>query len=253
MANLWFKFYGGEFLSDPKIERLSPLERSCWVTLLCLASMSNDGEIEFLTIESLLNKSGIQFDPYRPEEWNNALSVLSKFQQMKMVELFEDGIIKILNWEKRQEHNLTPAERMAKMRAKNKSVTSDVTDVTLEKSRVEENRIDKEEKDSPIFKKINYLSQIPEQDLKEFHTRFDCSQKQIKDKAESLKLYCQSKGKAYKDYKAFLLNALKKDFQERVAKQMPVYVQSLQTPLSDEQLKSLEEKKREISKAFGRK
>ena len=42
--------------------------------------------------------------------------------------------------------------------------------------------------------------------------RFDCSRPAIKDKAESLKLYCESKGKRYKNYKAFLLTALKKDF-----------------------------------------
>lgn len=141
MANLWFKFYGGDFLSDPKIERLTPAERSCWVTLLCLASMNGSGEIEFLTIESLLNKSGIQYDPYNPKEWENAVTVLNKFQKMKMITL-DDDKIQILNWEKRQERNLTPAERMAKMRAKNKnqSVTSDVTNVTLEKKRKEKNR-----------------------------------------------------------------------------------------------------------------
>lgn len=142
MANQWFKFYGGEYLSDPKIERLSPVERSCWVTLLCLASMTSDGVVEFLTIESLLNKSGIQFNPYAPEEWEKSLSVLQKFQKMKMIELLDNGDIKLLNWEKRQEHNMTPAERMAKMRAnkvKTEVVTTNVTNVTSDKNRIEEN------------------------------------------------------------------------------------------------------------------
>lgn len=72
--------------------------------------------------------------------------------------------------------------------------------------------------DTPIKKvsTINYLSDIPLEDMKEFTDRFDAGSKQIKNKAESLMLYCQSKGRSYKNYKAFLLNALKKDFKERV-------------------------------------
>lgn len=166
MANQWFKFYGGEYLSDPKIERLTPLERSCWVTLLCLASMMDSGTIEFLTVESLLNKSGIQFDPYRPEEWENALSVMQKFQKMKMIKLMDNGDIKIINWEKRQEHNLTVAERVAKHRAKkqvcNKDVTINVTSVTTEENRIEENRREytfSDEKDTQPLKADEALSE----------------------------------------------------------------------------------------------
>lgn len=147
MANQWFKFYGGEYLSDPKIERLNPIERSCWITILCMASMGDDGVIEFLTVESLLNRSGIQFDPYHPEDWEKALGVLIKFQNLKMIECDTEGRITVLNWEKRQEHNLTVAERVAKSRANKKSnenVTMNVTNVTTEENRIEENRIDKE-------------------------------------------------------------------------------------------------------------
>lgn len=157
----WFKFYGSDFLSDPKIARLSPLERSCWITILCLASMTEDGIIEFLTVETLLNKSGIQFDPYQPEEWERALSVLTKFSKMNMISTGEDGDISVLNWEKRQETNMTNAERQAKFRKKhnNKAIKEDsnervtdecyesnarldkrhVTKVTLDKNRGEEN------------------------------------------------------------------------------------------------------------------
>ena len=148
MANQWFKFYGGEYLSDPKIERLNPIERSCWITILSMASMGDDGVIEFLTVESLLNRSGIQFDPYHPEDWEKALGVLIKFQNLKMIDCDKDGRISVLNWEKRQEHNLTVAERVAKSRAKRKDVTINVTNVTSEENRIEENRVDK---DIPIW------------------------------------------------------------------------------------------------------
>jgi len=62
---------------------------------------------------------------------------------------------------------------------------------------------------------LEYLSHVPESDMSDFTNRFIASEKEIKNKAESLKLYCKSKGKKYKDYKAFLLNALKRDFKER--------------------------------------
>jgi hypothetical protein len=69
--------------------------------------------------------------------------------------------------------------------------------------------------DTPVSKKIDYLSNIPESDIKEFVERFDMSKKQLMGKAESLLLYCQSKNKRYANYRAFLLNAIKRDFKER--------------------------------------
>lgn len=167
--NKWFKFYGGEYLADPKMERLSPLERSCWITLLCLASMNGEGKIEFLTVEVLLNKSGIQFDPYHPEEWEKALSVLTKFQNMKMISLSENGDITVLNWEKRQEHNLTVAERVAKSRENRKPVTINVTNVTSDKNRIDKNRdntIVAEATEEFTFKRgIQKLEESPRRDL----------------------------------------------------------------------------------------
>lgn len=148
MINPWFKFYGSEYLSDPKIGSLTPQERSCWVTLLCMASTSSvSGIVEYLTVEVLLEKSGIKWDPYHPEEWDACISILAKFERMKMLCKNEDGSISIINWEKRQEHNLTVAERVAKSRANkkcNENVTMNVTNVTTEENRIEENRIDKE-------------------------------------------------------------------------------------------------------------
>lgn len=62
---------------------------------------------------------------------------------------------------------------------------------------------------------VSYLSNIPAEDIKEFTARFNATEKEIKSKAEDLKLYCERKGKVYKNYKSFLLNALKRDFKER--------------------------------------
>lgn len=61
----------------------------------------------------------------------------------------------------------------------------------------------------------SYLREIPETDLAVFHIRFDCSRLAIKNKAEDLALWCETNGRSKKNYRAFLLNALKKDFPER--------------------------------------
>lgn len=156
MANQWFKFYGAEYLSDPKMDRLTVQERSCWLTLLCMASQTG-GVVKYLSIEGLLNKSGIHFDPYDTLEWDNAQNVLKTFELYKMVTILEDGSVEIRNWRKRQEHNLTVAERVAKHRAKRKdvtpNVTNDVTSVTGEYNRIEYNNIDIPETSSGDSKK----------------------------------------------------------------------------------------------------
>lgn len=139
--NQWFKFYGGEYLSDPKIAALSPAKRSCWITVLALASISSTpGQIEYLTVEVLLDKSGVKFDPYDMTEWNSCLGVLEEFVRMKMISKSDDGLIAILNWKKRQDTALTNAERQAKYRERNEKVTGDVTKVTRDKIRIDKNR-----------------------------------------------------------------------------------------------------------------
>jgi hypothetical protein len=162
MANQWFKFYGAEYLSDPKMDRLTVQERSCWITLLCMASQS-DGRIKFLSLEGLLNKSGVHFNPYDSTEWDNSQNVLRNFELYEMIKISKEGVIYIINWEKRQEHNLTVAERVAKHRLKkkcNKNVTSDVTSVTTEENRIEENRIDTENKINKFTQQDLELSEL---------------------------------------------------------------------------------------------
>lgn len=143
MANQWFKFYGAEYLSDPKMDRLIAQERSCWITLLCMASQS-DGFIKFLSVEGLLNKSGVTFNPYDSTEWDNAKNVLQNFEKYEMIKIDKNGVIEVVNWEKRQEHVLTPYERVKKYRDKNRIDNKLITDDNgNDNDRIEENRIDK--------------------------------------------------------------------------------------------------------------
>lgn len=171
MALQWFKFYGAEYLSDPKISSMTPQERSCWLTLLCLASSATEvGKIEFLTIDGLLEKSGIKWDPYNTDEWDNAQSVLTKLERMKMIKVGENGIVTILNWNKRQEHNLTVAERVAKHRQKLKTVTTNVTNVTTDKNRIEYNKKNTDKTSKEVVKIIELDSKEIPLLMKEFES-----------------------------------------------------------------------------------
>jgi hypothetical protein len=62
---------------------------------------------------------------------------------------------------------------------------------------------------------IKYLSDIPSGDMMALVTRFDITPAKVRSVAEDLVLYCERKGKKYKDYRAFLLNAVKRDYRER--------------------------------------
>lgn len=68
-------------------------------------------------------------------------------------------------------------------------------------------------------KHIEFLRNIPQDVLKELTEKYEASSTQIKRKCEELVNYCAAKGKTYKDYRAFLENALDKDFGRRVRTQ----------------------------------
>lgn len=70
---------------------------------------------------------------------------------------------------------------------------------------------------------IKYLSSIPKEDMKSFTQRFIATEKEIEGKAEDLKLYCERNGRSYKNYRSFLLGALRRDFKEREGAKVSKY------------------------------
>lgn len=229
-AQKWFKFYGQEYLSDPKIERLTPTERSCWVTLLCMASLTG-GTIRFLTIESLLNRSGIQLDPYHPEDWEKCLGVLRKFQDMEMIACKPDGDIILINWEKRQETNLTDAERAKsyrdRLKTRHVTVTQPVTNVTQDKIRVDKSRIEENKTKYGDLKNVG----LSAEEYTKLTTRYGRSA--ITSLIGELSTYMASSGKRYKDHYATLLNWAKRKGVVEVA---PVAKLAEEVTLTPEQL-----------------
>lgn len=58
---------------------------------------------------------------------------------------------------------------------------------------------------------LSFLENLPETVKTELSEKYHISPKGIQSKATDLLLYCRQKGKTYKDYKAFLENAIRKD------------------------------------------
>lgn len=146
MANQWLKLYGVEMLSDPKYQRLTSSERSCWITLLCLGSMDN-GTIKHCEEEYLMLHSGIDI---HSREWQNTRGILSKLEMLGMITLLPLQSVEIRNWVKRQGRYtnvtklpMTVTERVRKHRL-NKDKIDNVTKCNemLTDNRIEENRIE---------------------------------------------------------------------------------------------------------------
>lgn len=113
----WFKFYGKEFLSDPKMLSLTAIEKGLWLTILCLASSSEEqGVIKYITEEKIKILAGISFTD---EEWSINEGFLNKFAGLGMITIDngnDNGMITVINWEKRQNKALTPYERVKRHR-----------------------------------------------------------------------------------------------------------------------------------------
>lgn len=82
-----------------------------------------------------------------------------------------------------------------------------------EKGREDKRREEKREEAS-----VEFLKNIPADAIQEFSEKFNIYEKGIRKKGEELYDWCVSKGKQsqYKDFRAMLRNALRKDFGERL-------------------------------------
>lgn len=131
----WFKFYGQDYISDPKMLSLTACERSCWITLLSYSSINDTGTVTFLSEEQLMTQAGIS--PIQ-DDWETTKGILEKFQKLGLITI-DNETITVTNWGKRQETNLTSYQRVKRYREKKRN---DNAMITLEENRIEENRID---------------------------------------------------------------------------------------------------------------
>ena len=185
----------------------------------------------------------------------------------RFVLVFSSGVLVIKhhrinnNWDKYNCKRTVYMEEFNQLYLKeNKAYTIDKTqgiELQSENSlktvfRGEENKGDKkriEEKKTPKEKpSASYLISIPQEDIDEFVKRFDIYPKQVISLGETLKLYCESKGKRYSNYKSFLLNAIKRDFKERVVEAPKKEVPEITEEQRKENIERLKEMKAKLFK-----
>ena len=87
----WFKFYGQDWLADPKLFGLGVEDKLCFISLLCLASAREDEELTNITEDSLKHITHLYYDPsctHNGEsncEWCRATGVLKRLEDKSIV------------------------------------------------------------------------------------------------------------------------------------------------------------------------
>lgn len=117
----WFKFYHNKWLTDPAILSLKPHDRLIFVTLLCLASQTDerDGVVRYVSNEALRSVTLVRYADKNDVDSDG----VEALQKVGLVELIDAQTLRICNFEKRQNTALTNAERQKLYRQRNKSVT----------------------------------------------------------------------------------------------------------------------------------
>lgn len=86
--------------------------------------------------------------------------------------------------------------------------------VPLTALRIGKDRIGKDREEQEKYPP-SYLKGIPKEDVSELVSIYDISESQIKLLADKILVYCESKGRTYKNYKAALRSWVMKDFKKR--------------------------------------
>lgn len=131
------------------------------------------------------------------DEWVNALAKIGLIDKNSLA----IGVLKI---PKLNEYGDEYSSRKKDISTSSRQTPDNVV---LDKKRIDKKR----REESKPNQSISFLEKIPSQDLQELSEKYKIAPKGIQSKAFDLKLYCESKGKSYKNYRAFLENALRKD------------------------------------------
>lgn len=204
------RYINTKFWSDTWISNLDPVEKLLYLYLITNEKTSICGIYE-LPLKIMAVETGIEKEMID--------KILRRFEKDKKV-IYKKGWINLTNFIK---HQQTSSEKIKTgIEICLNQVPKDILDTLSipytypsNYSNTNSNTNSNIEREAPPASNLSYLKEIPLEDIEYFTKRFDLGEKQLKSKAESLYLYCEAKGKRYKNYRAFLLNALKKDFPER--------------------------------------
>lgn len=193
----WFKFYQNKWLSDPAICSLSPYDKLIFITLLCLASQTDerDGVIKYIDERSIIKIAGLDSFEEETNGW------MKRFVTLGLTETLQGQKLLVINFEKRQNKALTSAERVRNYRARQKGKLEIVTkcneegyNVTLDKIRE-----DKIREDISNLKKLHNHSSVGEKE-KEGLTFEEVNEEGEIIKKKSPKGYHQERLKEIVDY-----------------------------------------------------
>lgn len=209
----WFKFYGQDFLTDPKIKSLSAIDQLAFVYLLSLGSQSN-GVIEIVTEKILAGMMCAEFD--------NLKGVFERLSLLKMIR-HDNGRIVIINFEKRQQSNLTGYERVKRYRENKAKLLKPVINDNvgdnkddndrIDKIREEEIRIEQEEVAAPQ-KKINSLSLTKGQVMAFMKSFPGMTCEEVKEEAKKCSQYMAMSSNEYTNPGLFFRGWMKKVYPE---------------------------------------
>lgn len=168
----WIKLSVNIF-DDEKIKLIKSMPEGdaiilIWIQLLCLAGKTNDNGAVY--IGQHMNYTDEMISTICNQPLNTVRIALKAFEQFEMINLGEDGLISISNWEKHQ--NIEGMDRVreqtrkrvAKYRAKQKELESSNVNVTL-RNAPDKNRIDKNKNRLDIDKNTNN-SHVDDEDFK---------------------------------------------------------------------------------------
>lgn len=130
--------------------------------------------------------------------------ILKCFKNEEQIEVETSNVFSLITVKKWNEYQ--SSEEVNEEQVRNKRGTSEEQVRTPKECK---NEIMKECKKD---RHVDFLLNIPDETIKEFSKEFNVYEQGIKGKGKDLYNYCKAKGKLYKDYKAFLRNAVKKDF-----------------------------------------
>ena len=230
----WFKFYNNKWLSDLAIISLDPIDRLCFITLLCVTSSrdARDGCVTQYHEHRILTLTHLSISDYE-----KGVGFTKRLQEVGLIDIIDEHTIQLKNFEKRQNSMLSPAERAKKYRDK-KKVTNVTNKSDESNAREEKSRVDKSREEKTVDTSLSFLKELPIELVTELSEKYHISPKGIQSKATDLLLYCKQKGKVYKDYKAFLENALRKD-RAKLQTEFPLAVvqkQNTENDLTPEQI-----------------
>jgi len=147
------------------------------------------------------------------KNWKNELQDVSRIDQEKIETLLkkfaETGLIDKKALSRGDLYIPKMARYADEYTAKLRRVSGQPPDnIPLEEKRRDKKRREEKRPEASV----SFLDNVPEQTLSELHEKYNASKEDIQGKANDLRNYCLAKGKVYKNYKAFLENALKKDY-----------------------------------------